>query len=82
MGKWNGGIPMKNFRLAVEKATGLELRVQKDAKSIITKNPQLVSLYEDTRFYTLPGIASQKKNESPVNGDSFVLFELDFLLLI
>ena len=77
MGKWNGGIPMKNFRLAVEKATGLELRVQKDAKSIITKNPQLVSLYEDTRFYTLPGIASQKKNESPVNGDSFVLFELD-----
>ena len=77
MGKWNGGIPMRNFRLAVEKATGLDLRLQKDAKSIITKVPQSVCLYEDTRFYTLPGIATEKKNDSAVNGDSFVLFESD-----
>ncbi len=77
MGKWNGGIPMKNYRLAVEKAMGMDFRVQKDAKSIITKNAELVSLYEDTRFYTLPGIATQKKNDSAVSGDSFVMFELD-----
>lgn len=76
-GKLTGGIPMKNYRIAVEKATGLRLRLEKEAKAIITKNADEITLYEDTDFYTLPGIAVQKKSQSPVSGDSFVMFELD-----
>ena len=34
-------------------------------------------LYEDTKFYALQGIATEKKSDSVVNGDSFSFFSMD-----
>lgn len=76
-GKWGGGIPMSQFVQAVEKAVKCSMRVERDAKSILTKEPVDVILYEDTGFYTLPGIASRKKDGSVINGDNFVMFDQD-----
>lgn len=76
-GRWGGGIPMSSFIQAVEKAVKCPMRAEKDAKSILTKEPVKVILYEDTAFYALPGIATRKKNGSTISGDNFVMFEQD-----
>ena len=76
-GKWGGGIPMSQFVQAVEKAVKCPMRVEKDAKSIVTREPTEVTLYEDTAFYALPGSAVRMKNGSVVSGDNFVMFEQD-----
>uniref|UniRef100_UPI0040572572 SpoIIE family protein phosphatase n=1 Tax=Agathobacter sp. TaxID=2021311 RepID=UPI0040572572 len=75
--KWNGGIPVKHYVKAVEKAVRKPLRTGKDTKGLLTQESVLVVLYEDTGFYVLQGIASEKKNGSSVTGDSFSFFSLD-----
>ena len=75
--KWDGGIPVKQYLAAVEKAMRKPMRLGKDTKSILTKEGSFVSVYEDTRFYGLQGIAAEKKNGSPVNGDNFAFFAMD-----
>ncbi len=75
--KWGGGIPSRNYVRALEKAMHVPLRIEQNARTILTKDPVSITVYEDTVFYTLPGIASQKKSASPVSGDNFVLFTLD-----
>ncbi len=75
--KWDGGIPMRQYVAAVEKALHKSMRQGKDSRTVITKEGSLVSLYEDTRFYGLQGIATEKKNGSPVNGDEFSFFAMD-----
>ena len=75
--KWNGGIPVKHYVAAVEKAMRRPLRVGKDARTILTQEPVFISLYEDTKYYVLQGIASEKKTGSFISGDSFVFFAMD-----
>ena len=75
--KWNGGIPVKHYIAAVEKALRKPMRVGKDAKSILTQEPSFISLYEDTKYYGLQGIATEKKTGSFISGDSFSFFALD-----
>lgn len=75
--RWNGGIPIKHYIHAVEKAFGREMRSGKETKSILTGEAVFISLYEDTKFYGLQGIATEKKHRSEMNGDSFAFFSMD-----
>ena len=75
--KWNGGIPTKNYVFAVEKALHKSMRMGKDTKTILTQEPAFVSLYEDTKYYGLQGIATEKKTGSFISGDSFSFFAMD-----
>ncbi len=75
--KWNGGIPTKHYLAAVERAVHKPMRMGKDAKTILTQEPTFLSLYEDTKYYGLQGIATEKKTGSFINGDSFSFFAMD-----
>lgn len=75
--KWNGGIPIKHYLNAVEKAVRKPMRLGKDSKTVLTQEPVLISVYEDTLFYGLQGIATEKKYDSTINGDSFSFFSMD-----
>ena len=75
--KWDGGIPIRNYIRVVEKVFGRSMRVGADVKNILTGEPELVCLYEDTLFYVLQGSATEKKCESEENGDSFSCFHTD-----
>ena len=75
--KWGGGIPSKNYVKALEKALKLPMRLQREAKSILTQEPVTLIAYEDTRYYVMSGVATKKKNGSSISGDSFSFFELD-----
>jgi len=75
--KWDGGIPIKHYLAAVEKAVKKPMRLGKETKSILTQEPVLISVYEDTQFYGLQGIATEKKNGSLVNGDNYSFFAMD-----
>ncbi len=75
--KWNGGIPVKHYLSAVEKAVRKPMRLGKDSKTVLTQEPVVLSVYEDTLFYALQGIATEKKYDSTINGDSFSFFAMD-----
>ena len=75
--KWGGGIPSRNYRKALEKAMGMKLRLDKDARSVLTKEPVYLTAYEDTRYYVMTGVATKKKNGSTVSGDNFSMFGMD-----
>ena len=75
--KWDGGIPIKQYVTAVEKAMKKPMRLGKEHKSILTKEPVFLCLYEDTKFYGLQGIATEKKNGSMISGDSYAFFVMD-----
>ncbi len=75
--KWEGGIPSRQYLSAVESVLRKPMRMGKDSRNVLTKEGSLVTLYEDTRFYALQGIAAEKKNGSMVNGDNYVFFAMD-----
>lgn len=75
--KWAGGIPSRNFRKALEKAMHCPMRLERNLQSVISQEWISVTAYEDTLFYTLPGIAMQKKDDSVITGDNFTMFDLD-----
>ena len=75
--KWGGGIPAKNYLRSLEQATGLSLRLQQGARSILTKDPVAITAYEDTAFYVMSAVTAKTKEHSPANGDNFSLFTLD-----
>lgn len=75
--KWNGGIPVKHYLSAVEKALHKPMRMGKEGKTILTQEPVFITLYEDTQFYGLQGIATEKKTGSFISGDSFSFFAMD-----
>lgn len=75
--KWDGGIPTKHYLAAVENAFHKSMRLGKDSKNILTQEGAFVVAYEDTKFYGLQGIAEEKKNGSPVNGDNASFFAMD-----
>lgn len=75
--KWGGGIPSRNYVQALERACGMSLRLEKDARSILTKEPVAITVYEDTKFYALSGASSMQKDNETVNGDNFSLFALE-----
>ncbi len=72
--KWGGGIPSKNYTKALEHAMGIAMRLQKDARSILTVDAVPVTAYEDTCFYALSGVAAEPRDGMKVNGDNFALF--------
>ncbi|MCM1282980.1 MAG: SpoIIE family protein phosphatase [Muribaculaceae bacterium] len=76
-GKWGGGIPSKNYVRALEKASGMRLRLEKGARSILTKEPVAVTVYEDSRYYAMSGVSGQKQDGASVSGDNFSLFTLE-----
>lgn len=75
--KWNGGIPAKHYLAAVEKALKKPMRMGKEAKTILTQEPVFLSLYEDTKYYGLQGISTEKKTGSFISGDNFSFFAMD-----
>lgn len=75
--KWGGGIPSRNYLRALEKAMHLPMRLEMESKSILTREAVTLTAYEDTRFYTMQGIAGKKKNGSAVSGDNFSMFGMD-----
>lgn len=75
--KWDGGIPIRQYLSAVEKAMKKPMRLGKEHKSILTQEPVFLCLYEDTKFYGLQGIAVEKKNGSMISGDSYAFFAMD-----
>lgn len=75
--KWGGGIPSKNYCRALEKVCGTKMRLQKDARSILTKEPVALTAYEDTHFYAMSGVAGQKQDGAVTSGDNFSLFTLE-----
>lgn len=75
--KWDGGIPVKQYVKALEAAIKKPLRLGKEHKSVLTQDPTFLSIYEDTRYYGLQGIATEKKNGSLINGDSYAFFAMD-----
>ena len=46
--KWGGGIPVKNYRKALERASGMAVRLKEDTRSILTQEPVMITAYEDT----------------------------------
>jgi len=75
--KWNGGIPVKHYLNAVEKAVKKPMRLGKDSKTVLTQEPVHLSVYEDTLYYGLQGIATEKRYDSTINGDNFSFFAMD-----
>ena len=75
--KWNGGIPSKQYLAVVEKVLRRPMRMGRDGKTILTQEPSFLTIYEDTSYYGLQGIATEKKAGSIINGDSFAFFSMD-----
>ena len=46
--KWGGGIPVKNYRKALERASGMAVRLQADTRSILTQEPVKITADVDT----------------------------------
>ena len=72
--KWGGGIPAKNYLKALERATGQALRLQKDARSILTQEKTAITAYEDTCFYAMSAVSAKPKDGVSISGDNFSLF--------
>ena len=75
--KWDGGIPVKQYVKILEIVLKKSLRLGMEHKSVLTQEPVFLSIYEDTHFYGLQGIAAEKKNGSFISGDSYAFFALD-----
>lgn len=75
--KWGGGIPTRNYCKALEKATHRAMRLEKGVRSVISDEWVRVTVYENTVYYTLPGIAMRRKDSSTITGDNFTMFDLD-----
>lgn len=75
--KWGGGIPSRNYRMALERATGLALRLQQDARTILTQDPVSLAAYEDTCYDILTGTAFEKQEGSAISGDNASMFFLE-----
>jgi stage II sporulation protein E len=75
--KWGGGIPSKNYRKALERATGLALRLQREARSILTRDPVVITAYEDTCFDVISAVASEAKEGASISGDNVSMYTLE-----
>ncbi len=75
--KWEGGIPSRNYTKALSRAMHGPMRLAKDTQSVISREWVTITAYEDTTYYTLPGIAMQKRDDSVMTGDNFTMFDLD-----
>lgn len=75
--KWGGGIPSRNYRMALERASGLALRLQQDTRTILTREAAPVIAYEDTCYEVVTGTASEKKEGSVISGDNASTFFLE-----
>lgn len=78
--KWGGGIPVKNYRKALERASGMAVRLKEDTRSILTQEPVMITAYEDTCFYALSGVASEKKRDRVSVEITFLCFRWKWAL--
>ncbi len=72
-----GCIAMKNFLAAGSRVLGCKLRTTADARMFISKEPTLFTMYEDTHFRSVQGIARLKKDDAQISGDNFSFLELE-----
>ena len=75
--KWAGGIPSRNYAKALARAMHGPMRLARDTQSVISREWVDITAYEDTVYYTLPGIAMHKRDDSVMTGDNFTMFDLD-----
>lgn len=74
--KWGGAVPTRSYVQVAQHALGINLRLERNTKAVLTREPMTLTVYEDTCFYTIVGISSKKKDGSAVSGDNFGMFEL------
>ena len=72
-----GCIAIKTFLAASGHVLGCRMRVTADAKTFISKEPVAFTLYEDTHFRSVQGIARLKKDDAKISGDNFSFLELE-----
>lgn len=72
-----GCIAMKTFLAAAGRVLGCKLRTTADARMFISKEPTLFTMYEDTHFRSVQGIARLKKDDAQISGDNFSFLELE-----
>ncbi len=75
--RWESGIPSRNLAKALERAMHCSIRLEREVPTVILRDWVRITAYEDTAYYTLPGIAMQKKDDSVITGDNFTMFDLD-----
>lgn len=75
--RWESGIPSRNFTKALERAMHCSIRLEREVPTVILRDWVSITAYEDTAYYTLPGIAMHKKDDSVITGDNFTMFDLD-----
>lgn len=75
--RMGGCISMKTFVTAVGHALQKKMRVSPDAKSFISKEASAFTLYEDTLYRNVQGIARIKKDGAQISGDNFSFLELE-----
>lgn len=75
--KWGGAVPVKNYIRAVSDAMGQNFCAAKDTRALVTRMPEEIVLYEEARYFVLPGIAAKKKDDSVMSGDSFLTRTMD-----
>jgi stage II sporulation protein E len=75
--KWGGGIPARQYLRALERALGISLRLQRDARTILTREPVQITAYEDTCFDLITGTACEMKDGAGMSGDNLSVFTVD-----
>jgi stage II sporulation protein E len=72
-----GCISLKSFINAAGCALGVRLRAANDDRTFIGKEPCGFTLYEDTRYRSVQGIARMTKEGGAISGDNFSYMELE-----
>jgi stage II sporulation protein E len=75
--KWGGGIPSKQYCRALERAIGVAMRLQRDARTILTREPVQITAFEDTCFDAISAVASETKEGASISGDNVAVFSLE-----
>lgn len=75
--RMGGCVAVKGFVASVGHVLGRRMRVNAEARTFIAKEPAKITLYEDTTFRSVQGIARLKKDEAKISGDNFSFLELE-----
>lgn len=73
--RYNELVPIRELTSCVKNAFETGLLLQKGSPGMVGANPVKLTWYEEPSYYTLMGIATQKKKGSEVSGDSFSVTE-------
>lgn len=75
--KRGGCVSLKTFVAAVSHILGCRMRGASETKNFISKERTEFTLYEDTRYRSVQGIARQKKEDAVISGDNFSFLEME-----